>query len=171
LAPDVVIVEAPDLEQAFRAPPDAEPLSEVLAANERHLVYAIGCSRLRLCVRMRAERAIPTIAIAFDSSAGLRIAAAWRWQKLSSGLSAQARPDTLPSPYQRKRLARMLSIYDALTEGASARDISFGIVFPNHAVLAGAAWKGSSERRHTLRLIATAQRLVKAGYRDLLLHR
>jgi hypothetical protein len=62
-------------------------------------------------------------------------------------------------------------IDDALAEGASAREIAFGIVFPNHAVLVGAMWKGSSERRHAMRLIASARRLVCAGYRDLLLHR
>jgi hypothetical protein len=42
---------------------------------------------------------------------------------------------------------------------------------PNHRPLAGAVWKGSSERRQVLRLIADARRLVLSGYRKLLLHR
>jgi len=69
----------------------------------------------------------------------------------------------LPSSRQRIRLAQLLIIDDALAEGASARDIVFGIVFPNHAVLVGAMWKGSSERRHAMRLIAAPRRLVCVG--------
>ncbi|GAY19943.1 hypothetical protein SFOMI_0465 [Sphingobium fuliginis] len=52
----------------------------------------------------------------------------------------------------------------------SPRDLAFGLVFPRHRPLAGATWKGSSERRHTLRLIADARRLVISGYRKLLRH-
>ena len=171
-APDVVIVEARGPEQdLLLLPPSAQPRAEIAAIDERHHVYDIGRTRLRLCVRMRAERSVPTIAIPCDKGAELRLAATRRWQKLSSGLYARAGSEALPSSYQRTRLAQLLAIHDALAEGASARDISFGIIFPNHAVLAGAMWKGSSERRHTLRLIASARRLVTDGYRDLLLHR
>ena len=52
----------------------------------------------------------------------------------------------------------------------SPRDLAFGLVFPRHRPLTGATWKGSGERRHTLRLIADARRLVTSGYRKLLRH-
>ena len=68
-------------------------------------------------------------------------------------------------------LFRSLAIHDALEAGASPRDLAFGLVMPNHRPIAGAVWKGSSERRQVLRLIANARRLVLSGYRKLLLHR
>ena len=58
-----------------------------------------------------------------------------------------------------------------MNEGRPPRDLAFGLVMPNHRPIAGAVWKGSSERRQVLRLIADARRLVASGYRKLLLHR
>lgn len=64
----------------------------------------------------------------------------------------------------------MLAIHDALDAGVGPRHIAFGLVFRRHRPLTGATWKGSSERRHTLRLIADARRLAASGYRDVLRH-
>lgn len=76
----------------------------------------------------------------------------------------------MPTRYQRIRFVHFLALHDALEAGASTRDIAFELVFPNHRPLAGAIWKGSGERRHVLRLIADARRLVEGGYRNLLRH-
>lgn len=73
-----------------------------------------------------------------------------------------------PKPYQRHRLIQLLQVQDALSEGASTRDIAYGLIFPRHTPQIGAAWKDSSERRHTLSLISEAKRMVNGGYRRLL---
>ena len=76
----------------------------------------------------------------------------------------------MPTGYQRARLTQLLALRDALDAGASTRDVAFGLVMPNHRPLAGQDWKGSGERRHVLRLIAEARRLVNGGYRKILRH-
>ena len=48
--------------------------------------------------------------------------------------------------------------------------IAFSQIFPKMRPLKGATWKGSSERRHTLRLMAEARRLASTGYRQILSH-
>lgn len=101
----------------------------------------------------------------------MRIAAAFRLQRLTSGNRIGADRAAFPTPNQRARYTGLLRIHDALEAGASARDLAFGLVFPNHRPLAGAIWKGSGERRHVLRLIADTRRLIATGYRRLLLHR
>lgn len=72
------------------------------------------------------------------------------------------------TPYRRQRLSQLLQIFDARADGASVRDVAYGCIFRNTVRLAGAGWKGSSEKRHTLRLLATAQRMVNQGYLSLL---
>ena len=82
-------------------------------------------------------------------------------------------PDLAASPfsYRRNKLTQLLNLDDSLDAGASPRELAFGLVFPRLHPFAGATWKGSSERRHTLRLIAEARRLVNGGYLRLLKHR
>ena len=57
---------------------------------------------------------------------------------------------------------------DAHAAGLALRQIAFALVFPRNQPLAGAAWKGSGERRHTHRLLGEAQRMCRQGYRTLL---
>lgn len=149
----------------------SEPLVEVATDTERHLVFAHGTTRLRLCVRRALCRSVPVFSIPCDPSCDLRLAATIRLQRLTRSDRAKVDRSALPSANQRARFARLLALHDALEAGASAHDLAFGLVFPNHRPLAGAMWKGSGERRHVLRLIAAARRLVTNGYRGLLLHR
>lgn len=169
-APDVVIVEAADPARAIPLPRASEPLVEVSTAAERNLVVAIGVARLRLCIRHATRCTVPTLAIPCDAACTLRLAAAARFQRVTQGRLLPIDRSALPSPYQRRRFTQLLTLHDALEAGASTRDLAFGLVLPNHRPLAGALWKGSSERRHVLRLISDARRLVAGGYRALLLH-
>lgn len=73
-----------------------------------------------------------------------------------------------PSDFQRQRLVRLLAILDAVRGGASNREIGTGLVYPRLAGIAAQAWKASSERRHTQRLIAEAEAMASSGYRRLL---
>ena len=170
-APDVVILETADPANAVPLPPGAELLVEVMIEADRHVVAAHGTARLRLCVRHAPGRSIPTLSIPFDRACVLRLSAATRLERLARGRRAATDRSSLLTVYQRARYTQFLGIHDALEAGASSRDLAFGLVFPNHRPLAGAIWKGSGERRHVLRLIADARRLVSSGHRKLLLHR
>lgn len=166
-----MIFEAEDPGQAFPLPSGSESLVEIATREERHIVAAHGTARLRLCVRLAPSRAVPAYAIPCDSACALRLAAASRLQRVTRGDRIMADRAVLPTPNQSRRYTGLLRIHDALEAGASSRDLAFGLVFPNHRPLAGAIWKGSGERRHVLRQIADARRLVAVGYRKLLLHR
>lgn len=166
-----MIIEAEDPGQAFPLPSGSNPLVDIATGKERHIVAAHGTARLRLCVRHAPSRPVPTYAIPRDSACALRLDAASHLQRMTRGDRITTSRAALPTPNQRIRYAGLLGIHDALEAGASARDLAFGLVFPNHRPLAGAMWKGSGERRHVLRLIADARRLIGAGYRRLLLHR
>jgi hypothetical protein len=61
-------------------------------------------------------------------------------------------------------LARLLAIADAAQAGVQARDIAFGIVFPNTRLSAGRDWKGSNEQRQTRRLTREAERMIEGGF-------
>lgn len=74
----------------------------------------------------------------------------------------------LPSAYQRRRLVLLLAILDGLADGASARDLAVWLIFPNHRLSGTADWRGSSEKRHTQRLIGAARRMARCGYLRLL---
>lgn len=170
-APDVVVIEAADLGRAIPLPPGTEPLVEATTDAEHYLVVAHGTARLRLCVRHAPLLHVPAFSIPCDPVCALRLAAAARLQRVTRGGRAPAGLASLPTRYQRNRYTQLLEIHDALEAGASSRDLAFGLVFRGHRPLAGAIWKGSGERRHVLRLIADARRLVAVGYRKLLLHR
>lgn len=169
-APDVVILEATDTGSAIQLPPSAEALIEAATEVERHLVVAHGAARLRLCVRHAPLLHVTAFSIPCDPTAALRLAAAARLQRVMHGGRVAAELASHPTRYQRNRYTQLLEIHDALEAGASSRDLAFGFVFRGHHALAGAIWKGSGERRHVLRLIADARRLVAVGYRKLLLH-
>lgn len=167
----MVIIEAEDPGQAIPLPPGTEPLVEIATDDERHIVAAHGTARLRLCVRHAPSRSVPAFSIPCDAACALRLDAASRLQRVTRGDRIAADRAVLPTTNQRARYTGLLRIHDALEAGASSRDLAFGLVFPNHRPLAGAIWKGSGERRHVLRLIADARRLIETGYRRLLLHR
>lgn len=170
-APDVVIIEAADPGDAFLPLTGSDPLVESTTAAERNLVYALGTARLRLCVRLSPGRPVPALAIPCDANCALRLAAAACLQRAMRDSRSPLDATAKPTRNQRIRFVRFLVIHDALEAGVSQRDLAFSLVMPNHRPLGGAAWKGSSERRQALRLIANARRLVASGYRNLLLHR
>lgn len=165
-----MILEAAAPSLAIPLPQGSESLVEIATDAERHVVAAHGTARLRLCVRHAPCRPIPAISIPCDMAWALRLAAAARLQRVTQGDFATVDGSAFPSAYQRARFAQFLNLHDALEAGASSRDLAFSLVFPNHRPLVGAMWKGSGERRHVLRLIAEARRLVTSGYRKLLLH-
>jgi hypothetical protein len=169
--PDVVILEATDIANAIPLLLGVESLAEASTKAERHLVFAHSTARFRLCIRHCPNRGIPAVSTPCDSLFRLRLAASGRFDRYASGKGSVPNDVASPSTYRRSRLVQLLVIHDELSKGASTRDLAFGIIYPRHRPLVGATWKGSSERRHTLRLIATARRAVKSGCALLLAHR
>lgn len=168
-APDVVVVETGDI-AAIPLPPGFELLARVSSPTEHHLVAAYGAARLRLCLRAAPSGWPDRLIILHDQCAPTRLAAATRFERVTHGLRLGPDRSASPSAYRRSRLAMLLGIHDALHAGVGPRDLAFSLVFPRLHPLIGATWKGSAERRHTLRLIAEARRLVDGGYRKLLRH-
>ena len=169
-APDIVLIETADLSAPVVVPTGFDLLAEARASSERHLVFALGDTRIRLCLRLAAGRDADCLVILRDAFASARLAAAARYERVTRGDRPRADPSATPTHYLRTRLVQLLAIHDALDAGASSRDIAFDLVFAGHRPFAGARWKGSGERRHTLRLIAETRRTVGGGYRQLLLH-
>ena len=73
-----------------------------------------------------------------------------------------------PTPFQRQRLILLLRLIDAAGAKATRHDMAFTLVYPRTQPFTGAAWKGSNERRRTMRLFADASRMMHDGYRALL---
>ncbi|WP_298166314.1 DUF2285 domain-containing protein [Novosphingobium sp.] len=150
--------------------PGFEPLVEAVGEKEHNLVAAKGAARLRLCLRAALPQCPDCLVIQNDRCAAARLAAATRFERATRGLGLGPDRVASPSAYRRSRLALLLDIQDGIDAGIPPRDLAFGLVFPRQRPLAGATWKGSGERRHTLRLIADARSLVTSGYRKLLCH-
>jgi len=148
-----------------------EPIADALGDNEHYIVAASGTARLRLCLREGKARCPDCLIILHDPCAAARLAAAARFERATRGLRSGPDYADLPSSYRRIKLTQLLNLHDALDAGATPRELAFGLVFPRLPPFSGATWKGSSERRHTLRLIAEARRLVNGGYLRLLKHR
>lgn len=149
--------------------PGFDRLVEASFGADCHMVVAKGNARLRLCIQMSPAHSHDCLIIPHDNHLAARLRSAARYEKAVHG--RRLGPDRTASPpaYRRARLVLLLAIHDGLEDGASARDLAFGLAFARHQPLAGAAWKGSDERRHTLRLIAEARKMVDGGYRALLL--
>jgi hypothetical protein len=148
----VVVIETADM-AAIPLPPDFAPLAGQSSSQERHLVMAKCTTRLRLCLRAVPVQCPDRLMILRDQSATIRLAAAARFERITRGLRFDLDGKASPSAYRRTKLTQLLTIHDALDAGAGPRDIAFSLVFPRHHPLIGATWKGSDERRHTLRLL------------------
>lgn len=165
----MVVIETADV-AATPLPPGFEPLADAFCDREHHIVVGSGAARLRLCLREGKARWPDCLIILHDPCAAARLAAASRFERVTRGQRLGPDRAALPSDYRRIKLTQLLNLHDATDAGASPRDLAFSFVFPRLRPLTGATWKGSGERRHTLRLIADARHLVNGGYRKLLLH-
>lgn len=120
---------------------------------------------MRVCVTPSPARADPAYVVPTDSTAAIRLDAAQQFCALQAGRpKAFAKSPFTPTRYSRARLATLLAVADAGALGASARDIAFGVVFPNSERLVGDDWRASSEQRQTRRLVAEASRMIDGGF-------
>lgn len=93
-------------------------------------------------------------------------------QSLGGGSPSGARAPAHPSPFQRQRLSLLLDILDDIQAPGgkpfTAHQIATRRIYPAMTLGPGAAWKASSERRRTQRLIDEAMAMMEGGYRALL---
>lgn len=144
-------------------------LADIETSDGRHLVIADGKRKHRLRLVHIADVAVAAYATTVGDTERIRLGATLEFNRWLHGSGPQLlRPPLVPTSYQRQRLVKLLRISDAQAEGASLRDIAYVIVFPHHWPIAGAAWRGSCERRTCLRLAAEARRLIQGDYRKLL---
>jgi Uncharacterized conserved protein (DUF2285) len=135
------------------------------------MVAATSSARLRLCLCRSGLRQTNCLIVRRDQHATIRLAAAMRLEQMMDNPRHRRDSAASPTGYRRIRLIQLLTIQDALDLGANAHDLAFGLIFERNRPIIGAAWKGSGERRHTLRLIAETRRMVTSGYRKLLQHK
>jgi hypothetical protein len=144
-------------------------VADVMTSDGRHLVIADGKRRHRLRLVHIADVQVAAYATTVADTDRIRLGATLEFNRWLHGSGPQLlSPPLVPTDYQRQRLVKLLRISDAQAEGASLRDIAYLIIFPHHWPIAGAAWRGSCERRTCLRLAAEARRLIQGDYRKLL---
>ncbi len=144
-------------------------LADIMTSDGRHLVITDGKRRHRLRLVHIADIEVAAYATTTQDTDQVRLGATLEFNRWLHGSGPQLlKPPLLPTTYQRQRLVKLLRISDAQTDGASLRDLAYVIVFPHHWPIAGAAWRGSCERRTCLRLAAEARRLIQGDYRKLL---
>ena len=103
------------------------------------------------------------VVLGFDQDFGLRVRAVERLHRAAAGLTA---PPSRVTPAHRERLARCLTALDGAMMGNSYRDIALA-VFGVDAV-EREAWRTSSVRGASIRLVQMGRKLMAGGYLKLL---
>jgi hypothetical protein len=136
-------------------------------ADDLHLLIedADGDHRLWLLCASASDRQAAMVVL--DDRFALRIAALIRFQRRLEGRRSGPLPKSWRiTPRHHQRLALMLRALDGHLARASYREIADAL-FGSEAV-ARYAWKTSSIRGQTIRLVKDAVRTMKGGYRRLL---
>jgi Uncharacterized conserved protein (DUF2285) len=143
--------------------------AEYSAADYRHIVISDGINRHRVWLRATADSSPNAFVLPADAGFATRLAATARLGRSLRCLAPEANEDSAhPTAFQRQRLILLLRLIDAADAGATRREMAFTLLYPRTTPLTGATWKGSNERRRTLRLLADASRMMRGGYRALL---
>lgn len=173
LAATIVIVDAAPTAPDDLALRDFDAVGTIVAdyatRNCRHIVIADCGRHHRVCVRGTLATGPDTFVLPAGTSFATRLAATIRLERRLRGLQSDAEDmATHPTPFQRQRLILLLRLIDAALAKATRREMAFTLIYPRTTQLTGAAWKGSNERRRTMRLLANASRMMRGGYRALL---
>ena len=173
LATTTVVLDAAPDEFEDARPLDIDALEPILIdrhlADGRHMVLADAQGRHRLWLRDTTPGRRLAIQIPNDDHYEARSAAASRLHRHLRGLPAGAPPPGCrPTPFQRRRLTLLLGLVDAVSDGATPREMATYLTYPHMPALSGAAWKDSPERQRTRRLTREAIALMHGGYRALL---
>lgn len=122
-----------------------------------------------------ADRALAYLIVRDDATALRRLVADRLDALLSGAPTARSLKPLLPTAFQQHRLSLLLAILDLVLGGArggappaTTREVAASLVYPRASLPTGAAWKSSSERRQTQRLVDEALAMMRGGYRTLL---
>ena len=141
---------------AERAGPDA-----------RHLIIRSKAADLRLCLRGNTLNQPLSIVLPLDDDLPIRVRAALQlWVCVKDRAAGGTQEPLALTRQQRDRLVLMLRALDGHLSDASYREIAedlFGARRVKHE-----AWKTSSLRDRTIRLVRSSIALMRAGYRKLL---
>jgi len=103
------------------------------------------------------------VVLAFDQDFGLRVRAVERLNRAVAGL---APPASQMTTAQRERLAKSLAALDGDLGGDSYRTIAASVFGPE--AIEREAWRTSSVRAATIRLVQAGRRMMRGGYLKLL---
>lgn len=173
--PAVVILETP-LSPTLDAWPGLAVWPDVHAAltldDGLHCVLGDADGPHHVWLRQGPSDCLPACIIPRAEDAQWRHLAAWRLDcRLGGRASPRGSATLAATPFQRRRLTLLLSILDRLARGdeaASMHRIAADLIYPRHDLPRGPAWKDSSERRRTRRLVDEAIAMRDGGYRHLL---
>jgi hypothetical protein len=144
-------------------------VADHIADDGRHIVIADRRDRHRVWLRSTMGSDPPAFVLPAGGGFATRVAATTRLERRLRRLPPNTDDNAAqPTPFQRQRLVLLLRLIDAASAKATRREMAFTLIYPRPTSLTGAAWKGSNERRRTLRLLAEATRMMHGGYRALL---
>lgn len=148
-------------------------LADRRLSDGRHLVLGDRDALHRVYIRHHAADAPLDYIIIRDAAVDLRHAAAQRLDRRLAGAPPARLPSGFqPTAFRRQRLSMLLDILDSLLDPngapATTHDIACRHVYRAMAIPRGSAWKASSERRRTQRLIDESRALMEGDYRRLL---
>lgn len=146
-----------------------EIAAELLSYRDWHIVLLAGGRHYRLLVRRCCANERLAFLTPADAKAGLRASMimALHRELLDTG-GARPAPDSAPGATERWRLVQWLRILDAMTEGASARDMAAALLLAEARNYSAAEWDASSERRRIARWQRAAVAMRDGGFNALL---
>jgi hypothetical protein len=144
-----------------------EKTAERPGPDARHLIVRSKAGDLRLCLRGDSLNQPLAIVLPLDDDFRTRAKAALRFWACLTGRASNDADEPLPlTRQQRDRLVLILRALDGHLSDASYREIAEDLFGARHVEYE--AWKTSSLRDRTIRLVRSGVALMRAGYRRIL---
>jgi hypothetical protein len=142
------------------------PFDSILATDGPDLIVEHRGTVFRIHIVEAGKKPLAML-LPFDQLFEIRVAAATRLYRSSTGRDPGPDPAALPSA-RRERLILALRALDGRLEGASYRDLAAAL-FGEDAI-PERGWKSHDLRDRTIRLVRFGLDMMQGGYRRLLLH-
>jgi hypothetical protein len=141
--------------------------AEQFGSDARHLIVRNQDGDLRLLLPWRAQKRPLAIVLPLDDDLPIRARTALQfWLRVKSRAPGRSQEPLALTRQQRDRLVLMVRALDGHLSDASYREIAEGLFGARR--VQHEAWKTSSLRDRTIRLVRSSIALMRAGYRKLL---